>query len=70
MHLKYRANDTCVICFSPVFQIRTKWIPLVNGDAEKGNKYVSAVDGCVYVCILTDLLNFALILFQPFACSD
>lgn len=23
------------------FQIRTRWIPLVNGDAEKGNKYVS-----------------------------
>lgn len=25
------------------FQIKTKWIPLVNGDAEKGNKYVSLV---------------------------
>ena len=24
-------------------QIRTKWIPLVNGEAEKGNKYVHTV---------------------------
>lgn len=34
--------------FCPFFQIRTKWIPLVNGDAEKGNKYVSALAVGVY----------------------
>lgn len=31
---------TCVTCRLFFFQIKTKWIPLVNGDAEKGNKYV------------------------------
>lgn len=44
---------------SLTFQIRTRWIPLVNGDAEKGNKYVSADDGCG-VCPDDVLLNFAL----------
>lgn len=53
--------------FPPVFQIRTKWIPLVNGDAEKGNKYVSLIGVCA--CVLHGLLNFGLILLLLFACS-
>lgn len=48
MHLKHQL-------FLPlVFQIKTKWIPLVNGDAEKGNKYVCSWWVCA-TCPLTAL---------------
>lgn len=40
----------CLHVSSLTLQIRTRWIPLVNGDAEKGNKYVSPVNGCG-VCV-------------------
>lgn len=50
-----------------IFQIKTKWIPLVNGDAEKGNKYVWAVDGCVSAGLL--LCFWTLYLFPLFGCD-
>lgn len=62
MHFKHKTP----VKNSPLFfQIRTKWIPLVNGDAEKGNKYVSPQlwvcwGVCVCVHVLLVLLNFDL----------
>uniref|UniRef100_A0A3B5KT59 Uncharacterized protein n=1 Tax=Xiphophorus couchianus TaxID=32473 RepID=A0A3B5KT59_9TELE len=39
------ANVVCVVYDvtneDTIEKIKTRWIPLVNGDAEKGNKYVS-----------------------------
>uniref|UniRef100_A0A8C5EFM6 Mitochondrial Rho GTPase 2 n=1 Tax=Gouania willdenowi TaxID=441366 RepID=A0A8C5EFM6_GOUWI len=48
-----KANVVCVVYDvtneDTIDKIKTKWIPLVNGDAEKGNKYVLAIKWCLVV---------------------